>query len=209
MMDGLNRTAKEYDMKVNIKKTKVMKASRKGEGLINITIDGEILEQVEQFRYLGGLITSDGRGETEIKTRIGMTKNAFHQRKELLSKNLNKYIKKRIIKSITWSVNLYAAETWRYKKEDIWRLVAFEMWVWIKMEKISWRDMKTKGEVLQMIQDVIWRRKKNWIGHILRGESLLREVIKVWMTGKRPRGRKCLGMLNEFLKESSHAELKR
>src|SRR6218665_2920813 len=104
MLDGLNRTAKEYDMKVNIKKTKVMKVSRKGEGVINITIDGEILEQVEQFRYLGALITGDGRCETEIKTRIGMAKNAFNQRKDLLRKNLNKDIKKRIIKAIIWSV---------------------------------------------------------------------------------------------------------
>jgi len=39
LMDGLNRTAKEYDMKVNIKKTKVMKVSRKGEDEINITIE--------------------------------------------------------------------------------------------------------------------------------------------------------------------------
>src|SRR6218665_829230 len=89
LMDGLNRMAKEYDMKVNIKKTKVMKVSRKGEGVINITIDGEILEQVERFRYLGALITSDVRCKTEIKTRIGMAKNAFNQRKELLSQNLN------------------------------------------------------------------------------------------------------------------------
>ena len=57
--------------------------------------------------------------------------------------------------------------------------------------------------------DVIWRRKKNWIGHILRGESLLKEVIDGLMIGKRPRGRKRLGMLNEFLKEASYAELKR
>src|SRR6218665_2715647 len=92
LMDGLNRTVKEYDMKVNIKNTKVMKTSRKGEGVINITIDGEILEQVERFRYFGALITSDSRCETEIKTRIGMAKNAFNQRKELLSKNLNKDI---------------------------------------------------------------------------------------------------------------------
>jgi len=48
------------------------------------------------------------------------------------------------------------------------------MWVWRKIEKISWRDMKTNEEVLQVVQeerglmDVIWRRKKNWI----RGESL-------------------------------------
>ena len=56
--------------------------------------------------------------------------------------------------------------------------------------------------------DVIWRRKKNWIGHI-RGESLLKEVIEGRMIGKRPRGRKRLGMLNEFRKEASYAELKR
>ena len=70
------------------------------------------------------------------------------------------------------------------------------MRVWRKMEKISWRDMKTNEEVLQMVQEerslmeVIWRRKKNWIGQILRGEILLREVIEGRMLGKRPRGRK-------------------
>src|SRR6218665_1243138 len=192
-----------------------MKVSRKGEGEINITIDGETLEQVDRFRYLGDFITSDGRCETEIKTRIGMAKNAFNQRKELLSKSLNKDIKKRIIKAIVWSVALYAAETWTYRKEDIRRLEAFEMWVWRRMKKVSWRDMKTNEEVLQLVQetrslmDMIWRRKKNWIGYILRGESLLKEVIEGLMIGKRPRGSKRLGMLNEFLKKSSYAELKK
>jgi len=48
--------------------------------------------------------------------------------------------------------------------------------------------------------DVIWRRKKNQIGHVFRGlRSLLREVIEDQMIGKRPRGGKQLGMLNEFL----------
>jgi len=75
--------------------------------------------------------------------------------------------------------------------------------------------MKTNEEVLQLVQekrslmDLIWRRKNNWIGHILRGESLLKEVIEGWMIGKRPRGRKQLGMLNEFLKEALYSELKR
>ena len=83
-----------------------------------------------------------------------MAKNAFTQRKELLSKNSNKYIKKGTTKAIIWSsVALYAAETWSYKNEDIRRLEAFEMWVWRKMEKISWRDMKTNEEVLQMVQE--------------------------------------------------------
>ena len=65
---------------------------------------------------------------------------------------MNKDIKKRIIKAIRWSAALYAAETWTYKKEDIRRLEAFEMWVWRKLKMISWRDMKTNEEVLQMVQ---------------------------------------------------------
>jgi len=57
------------------------------------------------------------------------------------------------------------------------------------------------------LMDLICRRKKNWIGQILSGETLLRELIEGRMIGKRPRGRKLLGILNEFLKEASYAEL--
>ena len=70
-----------------------------------------------------------------------------------------------------------------YKKEDIRRLEALRCGFWREMEKISWRDMKTNDEVQQMAQeekrlmDVISRRKTNWIGRILRGENLLRDVI--------------------------------
>src|SRR6218665_1160436 len=81
------------------------------------------------------------------------------------------------------------------------------------MEKVSWRNMKTNEEVVNLVKEKRslmddLGRKKNWIGHILRGDSLLKEVIEGRMIGKRPR-RKRLGMLNEFLKEASYAELKR
>ena len=46
------------------------------------------------------LITGNGRFEAEIKAKIGMTKDAFNQKKELLNKSLNKDMKKRIIKAI-------------------------------------------------------------------------------------------------------------
>src|SRR6218665_3306152 len=90
---------------------------------------------------------------TNPQTRIGMAKNAFNQRKELLSKTLNKDIKKRIIIAIVWSVALYPAETSTYRKEDIRRLETFEMLVWRRMEMVSWRDMKINEEVLQLVQE--------------------------------------------------------
>src|SRR6218665_1247301 len=81
-------------------------------------------------------------------------------------------------------------------------------------KKVSWRDMKTNEEVPQLVQEKkkpygCDLEKEHWIGHILRGESLLKEVIEGRMIGKRPMGRNRLGMLNEFLKEASYAELKR
>ena len=51
-MDGLNTTSLEYGMKINIKKTKVMKVSKVG-GKVNITINGTKIEQVKRFKYLG------------------------------------------------------------------------------------------------------------------------------------------------------------
>ena len=43
------------------------------------------MEQVKKFRYLGAMITEDGRYDVEIKTRIGMAKDAFNKRRELLT----------------------------------------------------------------------------------------------------------------------------
>ena len=82
------------------------------------------------------------------------------------------------------------------------------------MEKISWKERITNEEVLQMAGEqrhlvtTIVNRKKNWIGHILRGDSLLKEVIEGRMEGKRPRGRPRKGMIDE-LKEGSYEGMKR
>ena len=52
IMDRLNDTAKLYEMKINVKKTKVMRVSRNA-GLLNIIVDGQKVEQVSKFKYLG------------------------------------------------------------------------------------------------------------------------------------------------------------
>ena len=57
--------------------------------------------------------------------------------------------------------------------------------------------------------DTIVQRKKNWIGHVLRGDGLLREVIEGKMEGRRPRGRPRMGMLEELKEGSSFVDMKR
>jgi len=58
-------------------------------------------------------------------------------------------LKKRIVKSVLWSVVLYAWETWTMTQADRKRLEAMEMWIWRRMEKISWVDKVSNEEVLQ------------------------------------------------------------
>ena len=50
--------------------------------------------------------------------------------------------------------------------------------------------------------DVIIQRKKNWIGHVVRDDGLLREVVEGKMDAKRTRGRLRIGMLEELMKGS-------
>ena len=143
-----------------------------------------------------------------------MVKDAFTRRKELLTRRMSKVTKKKIIKTVVWSVALYGAETWTLKKDEIRRLNSLEMWLWRRMEKISWTEKKTDEEVLNRVGErrklveVVMQRKKNWIGHVLRGEGMMKEVMEGRMEGKRCVGRPRIGMLEE-LKEGSYANMKR
>ena len=214
LMDRLYVSAKNLDIKINVKKIKSMVVSRKGENTVNIIVERQRVEQVKRFKYLGSLITEDGRCIEDVKQRIGMAKDAFNKRRELLTRSMSKGLKKRMIKTLVWPVALYGSETWAMKKEVMDRLEAFEMWIWRRMEKISWKDLKTNDEVLLLVGEernlvkTIEKRKKNWIGHIVRGNGLLKLVLEGRMEGKRPRGRPRIGMIDE-LKEGSYVNMKR
>ena len=71
IISKINEVGKQFGMKINIKKTKAMVVSKKPNSpKINIAIDGQQIEQVTSYMYLGSLITEDGRSEKEIKRRI-------------------------------------------------------------------------------------------------------------------------------------------
>ena len=69
---------------------------------------------------------------------------------------------------------------------------------------IKWQDRISNDEVLTIVDEsrglitTIGERKKNWIGHVLRGEGLLRDVLEGRMLGRRPQGRPRMGMLDEL-----------
>ena len=107
-----------------------------------------------------------------------------------------------LVKILVWPVVPYGCETWTMRKEEINRLNAFEMWVFRRMVKVSWMDKRTNklssmNEKRSLIK-TIWDRKKNWIGHDVRGDGLMKLLLEGRMEGKRPRGKRPrMGMIDD------------
>jgi len=143
IIDALNTTSVEYGMKINFKKTKVMRMCKSGRSNVNIMIYSSRVELVRQFTYVGNVITEDVKCHEEAKWRMAIGK-VFSKRGELLRGKMKLELKTRIIKTLICSMTLYAAETWTLRKVDIQRLEAFEMWIWCRVMKISWSGRNTE-----------------------------------------------------------------
>ena len=121
------------------KKTKVMRISRQPFP-VKIMTDQKQLEKVEFFKYLGSILTNDGRCTCEIKCRIAMAKAAFNKTRTLFTSPLDLELRKKLVKCCVWSIALYGAETCMLRAVDQKHLESFEMWCWRRMEKFSWTD---------------------------------------------------------------------
>ena len=114
----------------------------------NLTIDNTRIEQVQNFKYLGTIITEDGRTETEIKKRAGMAKEKFSEMKNLLtSRQLSLNLRKKMLNCYIYSIFMYGTETWTLTKALEKKINALEMWCLRRMGRISWKEMKSNNEI--------------------------------------------------------------
>ena len=82
MINKLIEIGSCYGMEMNVEKTKVMRISRQPSP-VTIMVDQKQLENVECFKYMGSMLTNDGRCTCEIKSRISMAKATFNKKKTL------------------------------------------------------------------------------------------------------------------------------
>ena len=123
-IDRLNRNGKGTGLKISTKKTKVMRINVNNNNAV--VIDGQEVEDVETFDYLGARITKHGRAEDDIKNRRGKATGAFNKLAKIWrSGQLSKNTKIRIFKSNVKAVLLYGCETWRMTKRDEAKLDTF------------------------------------------------------------------------------------
>ena len=198
IVDRLVADSEEYGMEVNIKKTECMVVKKESMPHINcrICIKGEELKRVDSFKYLGSIITEDGRCTKDIKSRIAQAKQAFNDlRKVLCNKNMSFSVRKRVLVCYVWSILLYGCESWTMNKDLRKKVEAFEMWCLRRMQRISYSAHKTNAEVLKqtcqerkLLRTIVERQLK-FFGHIVRKEKQELLAISGKIMGKRGQGR--------------------
>ena len=185
-------------MDMNAKKTKTMVISKQPENgkTIDIKIDGESLEQVEQFKYLGTQVTEDAKTEKELNCRIGAAKTKFSLLTSILtSKQLSIPLKLRVLSCYVFSVFGYGSEAWTLTKVMEDKINAFEMWCFRKMGAVSYKDRVTNDDVLKKLKTernllkTIKQRKLRYFGHVKRQNGILKQTLEGRIEGTRPRGR--------------------
>ena len=161
------------------------------------------MNQVQSFKYLGTIITADGRCNVEVKSRIAQGKSAFHKMKSILcNKSLSLALRKQCLQTYIKPILLYGSEAWTINKATKQRLHATEMWFLRRMMKISWTAKITNENVLKeanekrrLITD-LRKRQSKFIGHVLRKRKIEHLVTTGKILGKRDRGRQCEKILD-------------
>jgi len=172
-------------MKVNIAEDK------------EIRIDGEPLDEVDSFTYLGSILDKKGGADMDIKSRSNKARITFIQLNKIWSsKIIGRETKTRIFNSNVKSVLLYGAETWRATKNNIKLIQTFVNRCLRKILNIHWSEIISNEELWHKtkqkpLEEEICRRRWKWIGHTLRKNesNTTREALSWKPQGHRKRGR--------------------
>ena len=94
-------------------------------------IDGETMETVRDFIFLGSKITADGNCSHEVKRRLLLGRKAMTNLDNILQRrDFTLPTKVRLVKAIVFPVVMYECESWTIKKAECRRIHAFELWCW-------------------------------------------------------------------------------
>ena len=114
--------------------------------------DGETMETVTDFIFLGSKITVDGDCSHEIKRRLLLGRKAMTNLDSVLkSRDITLSTKVHIVKAMVFPVVMYGCESWTKKKAEHQRIDAFELWCWRRLLRVPWTARKSNQSILKEI----------------------------------------------------------
>ena len=135
-------------LKLNIQKTKIMASGP----ITSWEIDGEIVETVPDFTFLGSKITADGHCSHEIKRHLLLGSKAMTNLDSILkNRDITLPTKVRLVKAMVFPGVMYGCESWTIKKAEHRRIDAFELWCWRRLLRAPWTVRGSNQSILKEI----------------------------------------------------------
>ena len=124
-------------LKLNIQKMKIMASSP----ISSWEIDGETVETVSDFIFLGFKITADGDCSHEIKRHLLLGRKVMTNLDSILkSRDITLPAKVRLVEAMVFPMVMYGCESWTVKKAECQRIDAFELWCWRRL--LDYKEIK-------------------------------------------------------------------
>ena len=115
-------------------------------------IDGETVETVSDFIFLGSKITADGDCSHEIKRHLLLGRKVITNLDSILkSRDITLPTKVRLVKGMVFPVVMYGCESRTMKKAERRRTDAFELWCWGKLLRVPWMARRSNQSILKEI----------------------------------------------------------
>ena len=134
-------------LKLNIQKTKIMASSL----TTSWKIDGETVETVADFIFLGSKITVDGDCSHKIKRRLLLGRKVMTNLDSILkSLDITLPTKVHLVKAIVFPVVMYGCESWTIKKAEHQKIDAFEVWCWRRPLRVPWTARRFNQSILKI-----------------------------------------------------------
>ena len=159
-------------------------------------IDGETMETVRDFIFLGSKITAHGDYSHEIKRHLLLER--------ILMTNLDSILKSRditlptkvcLVKAMVFPVVVYGCESWTIKKAEHQRMDIFELWCCRRLLRIPWTAGRSNQSILKEIspeyslEGLMLKLKLQYFGHLMqRADSLGKTLMLGGIGGRRRRG---------------------
>ena len=172
--------SEKVGLKLNIQKTKFMASGP----TTSWEIDGETVETVSDFIFLGSKITADGDCSHEIKRRLVLGRKVMTNLDSILkSIDITLPTKVHLVKAMVFPVVMYGCESWTVKKAERRRTDALELWCRRRLLRVPWTARRSNQSILKIspgisLEGMMLKLKLHYFGHLmLRVDSLEKSLM--------------------------------
>ena len=171
-------------LKLNIQKTNIMASGP----ITSWEIDGETVETVSDFIFLGSKITVDGDCSHEIKRCLLLGRKVMINLDSIFkSRDITLPTKVHLVKAMVFPVVMYGCESWTVKKAERRRIDAFELRCWRRLSRVPWTARRSNQSTLKEIspeyslEGLMLKLKLQYFDHLMRRADSFEKTL---MLGK-------------------------